>query len=31
MVQSNITNRIMEYQEIIMNREIEFGLMRDYE
>lgn len=30
MAQSNITNRIMEYQEKIMNREIEFGLNRDY-
>lgn len=31
MAQSNITNRIMEYQEKIMNREIESGLERDYE
>lgn len=31
MAQSNITNRIMEYQEKIMNREIEFGLNKDYE
>lgn len=31
MAQSNITNRIMEYQEAIMNREIEFGLEKDYE
>lgn len=31
MAQSNIANRIMEYQERIMNREIEFGLDRDYE
>lgn len=31
MAQSNITNRIMEYQERIMNREIEFGLKKDYE
>ncbi len=31
MAQSNITNRIMEYQEKIMNREIEFGLHRDYQ
>lgn len=31
MAQSNITNRIMEYQEKIMNREIEFGLKKDYE
>ncbi len=31
MAQSNITNRIMEYQEKIMNREIEFGLEKDYE
>lgn len=31
MAQSHITNRIMEYQEIIMNREIEFGLNKDYE
>lgn len=30
MAQSNITNRIMEYQEKIMNREIEFGLDKDY-
>lgn len=31
MAQSNIANRIMEYQEQIMNKEIEFGLERDYE
>lgn len=31
MAQSNIANRIMEYQEEIMNREIEFGLYKDYE
>lgn len=31
MAQSNIANRIMEYQERIMNREIEFGLEKDYE
>lgn len=31
MVQSHITNRIMEYQEKIMNREIKFGLEMDYE
>ena len=31
MAQSNIANRIMEYQEKIMNREIEFGLEKDYE
>ncbi|MCI8463585.1 MAG: DUF2589 domain-containing protein [Lachnospiraceae bacterium] len=31
MAQSNIVNRIMEYQEKIMNREIEFGLEKDYE
>lgn len=31
MAQSNITNRIMEYQEQIMNKEIEFGLEKDYE
>lgn len=31
MAQSNITNRIMEYQERIMNREIEYGLKKDYE
>lgn len=31
MAQSNIANRIMEYQEKIMNREIEFGLDKDYE
>ena len=31
MAQSNIANRIMEYQEQIMNREIEFGLDKDYE
>lgn len=31
MAQSNIANRIMAYQEKIMNREIEFGLEKDYE
>ena len=31
MAQSNITNRIMKYQEQIMNKEIEFGLNKDYE
>lgn len=31
MAQANITNRIMQYQEQIMNREIEFGLEKDYE
>lgn len=31
MAQSNIANRIMEYQEVIMTREIEFGLVKDYE
>lgn len=31
MIQSNITNRVMEYQEKIMNKEIEFGLDKDYE
>lgn len=31
MAQSNIANRIMEYQERIMNREIEYGLDHDYE
>lgn len=31
MAQSNIANRIMEYQEKIMNKEIEFGLDKDYE
>lgn len=31
MAQSNITNKIIEYQEQIMTREIEFGLYRDYE
>lgn len=31
MAQTNIANRIMEYQEKIMNREIEFGLERDYQ
>lgn len=31
MAQSNITNRIMKYREQIMNKEIEFGLERDYE
>ena len=31
MAQSNIANRIMEYQEQIMDKEITFGLDRDYE
>lgn len=31
MAQSNIANRIMEYQERIMNKEIEIGLDKDYE
>ena len=31
MAQSNIANRIMMYQEKIMNKEIEFGLEKDYE
>lgn len=31
MVQANIAKRIMEYQEQIMNKEIEFGLDKDYE
>lgn len=31
MVQANIANRIMEYQEKIMNSEIEYGLEKDYE
>lgn len=31
MAQSHIANRIMDYQEKIMNREIEFGLEKDYE
>jgi len=31
MAQSNIVNRIMSYQEKIMNKEIEFGLNKDYE
>lgn len=31
MVQSNIANRIMGYQEKIMSKEIEFGLNKDYE
>lgn len=31
MAQSNITNKIMDYQEQIMTREIEFGLYKDYE
>lgn len=31
MSQSNIANRIMEYQEKIMNKEIRFGLEKDYE
>lgn len=29
--QSDIANRIMEYEESIINREIEFGLHKDYE
>lgn len=31
MAQSNITNRIMQYQEKIMNLEITYGLEKDYE
>ncbi len=31
MAQSNITNRIMQYQEDIMNIEIKYGLEKDYE
>lgn len=31
MAQSNITNRIMGYQEKIINKEIKFGLDKDYE
>ncbi|MCM1185764.1 MAG: DUF2589 domain-containing protein [Lachnoclostridium sp.] len=31
MAQSNIVNRIMEYQEKIMNMEIRYGLEKDYE
>jgi hypothetical protein len=31
MAQSNIANRIMDYQEQIMNKEIEYGLNKDYE
>lgn len=31
MAQSNIINRIMEYQEKIMNMEIQYGLEKDYE
>lgn len=31
MAQSNIVNRIMEYQEQIMNMEIKYGLEKDYE
>lgn len=31
MALSNIANRIMEYQERIMNQEIQFGLDKDYE
>lgn len=31
MAQSNIVNRIMEYQEEIMNMEIKYGLEKDYE
>lgn len=31
MAQSNIINRIMEYQEKVMNMEIRFGLEHDYE
>ncbi len=31
MAQSNIINRIMEYQEQIMNMEIRYGLEKDYE
>lgn len=31
MAQSNVINRIMEYQERIMNMEIKYGLEKDYE
>lgn len=31
MAQSNVVNRIMEYQEKIMNMEIKYGLEKDYE
>ena len=31
MAQSNVINRIMEYQEKIMNMEIKYGLEKDYE
>lgn len=31
MAQSNIANRIMEYQEQIMDKEIRYGLEKDYE
>jgi predicted transcriptional regulator len=31
MAQSNIANRIMDYQEKIMIKEIEYGLNKDYE
>lgn len=31
MAQSNVVNRIMEYQEQIMNLEIKYGLEKDYE
>lgn len=31
MAQSNVVNRIMEYQEQIMNMEIKYGLEQDYE
>lgn len=31
MAQSNVANRIMEYQEQIMNMEIKYGLEKDYE
>lgn len=31
MAQANIANRIMKYQEYIMNTEIEYGLDKDYE
>ena len=31
MAQSNIVNRIMEYEEDIMNMEIRYGLDKDYE
>ena len=30
MAQSNIINRVMEYQEQIMNMEIQYGLEKDY-